>query len=105
MSLFLSALPPTITDAEIRTWFVSNVSTLEPHQIKSITLVPTSKCAFVNFRTRHAAEEAALRCSAKMDLDGHQVKVSWGRSRPKKAGGAAAAPAGASSSAAAQAEA
>ncbi|PWN28871.1 hypothetical protein BDZ90DRAFT_278281 [Jaminaea rosea] len=89
-SLFLSSLPEGITDAEIRTWFVSNVSTLEPHQIKSITLVATSKCAFVNFRTRHAAEEAALRCSAKMELGGQQIRVAWGRSRPKKAGTAGA---------------
>lgn len=87
-SLFLSALPPTITDAEIRTWFVTNVPSLQPHQIKSITLVQTSKCAFVNFRTRAAAEEAALRCAAKVEMGGKEVRIAWGRSRPaKKAGG------------------
>ncbi|PWN20130.1 pre-mRNA-splicing factor SLT11 [Microstroma glucosiphilum] len=91
-SLFLSALPPTITDAEIRTWFVTNVPSLQPHQIKSITLVQTSKCAFVNFRTRAAAEEAAMRCAAKVEMGGKEVRIAWGRSRPaKKAGGSAAA--------------
>ncbi|CAO1631750.1 unnamed protein product [Parajaminaea phylloscopi] len=86
-SLFLSALPPTVTDAEIRTWFVSNVPSLQPTQIKSITLVQASKCAFVNFKTRHAAEEAALRCAAKVEIAGQPVRVAWGRSRPKKSGG------------------
>ncbi|CAO1631535.1 unnamed protein product [Sympodiomycopsis kandeliae] len=83
-SLFLSSLPESITDAEIRTWFVTNVPTLQPHQIKSITLVSTSKCAFVNFKNRSSAEEAAMRCTAKVHLGGQEVRVSWGRSRPKK---------------------
>lgn len=65
---------------------MTNVASLQPHQIKSITLVQTSRCAFVNFKTRHAAEEAALRCAAKVDMGGQQVRVAWGRSRPKKAG-------------------
>lgn len=90
-SLFLSSLPPNISDAAIRTWFITNCPTLQPHQIKSITLVTTSNCAFVNFKTRAAAEEAALRCAARVELEGKTIAVKWGRSRPKKAGAKATA--------------
>lgn len=93
-SLFLSSLPESITDAEIRTWFITNTPTLQPHQIKSITLVSSSHCAFVNFKNRKAAEEAAMRCAARVEMGGVEVKVAWGRSRPKKAPGAASGSAG-----------
>lgn len=83
-SLFLSALPPSTDEAQIRTFFVQNVPTLRADEIKSITLVPTSKCAFVNFRSRQAAETAAERCALRMELNGNEVRVAWGRSRPGK---------------------
>ena len=89
-SLFLSALPPTITEDAIRTWFVTQVPTLKPEHIKSITLVPASKCAFVNFRRREEAEAAALRCAVKVQIEGQDVRVAWGRSRPVGKGKAAA---------------
>lgn len=49
-------------------------------------LVPTSKVAFVNFTDRKAAEVAAERSAVagKVVIDGKEVKVQWGRSRPKK---------------------
>lgn len=47
----------------------------------------TSKVAFVNFVNRDAAEFAAAQCSVGVKVDGHPVKVQWGRSRPKKGGG------------------
>ena len=50
-------------------------------------LVSTSKVAFVNFVNRDAAEFAAAQCSVGVKVDGHPVKVQWGRSRPKKGGG------------------
>lgn len=50
-------------------------------------LVSASKSAFVNFRDRDAAEMAAEKCSVGVKVDGHPVKVQWGRSRPKKTGG------------------
>lgn len=49
----------------------------------------TSKVAFVNFVNRDAAEFAAAQCSVGVKVDGHPVKVQWGRSRPKKGGGQA----------------
>ncbi|KAK4053065.1 Pre-mRNA-splicing factor slt11 [Microbotryomycetes sp. JL201] len=83
-SLFLTALPPTATEESIKAWFVANGT---PGQsIKSVVLVSTSKVAFVNFVSRTAAEDAAGRCSLGVKVDGQDVKVAWGRSRPKKTG-------------------
>lgn len=82
-SLFLSALSPSTDEAKIRTFFVQSVPGLRGEGgIKSITMVPTSKCAFVNFASRPAAESAALICAFKMQLDGKEIRVAWGRSRP-----------------------
>ncbi|TKY90897.1 hypothetical protein EX895_000895 [Sporisorium graminicola] len=96
LSLFISSLPPTVTDASLRQFFLDLTPHLQPDHIKSITLVPTSKCAFVNFRSRQHAELAAQQCSPKMLWADHEVRLTWGRSRPakKKAGeGEASAPA------------
>lgn len=82
-SLFLTSLPPTITEQAIKDFFVES-SSLPSTALKSVVLVPTSKVAFVNFIDRESAETAALRNSAKINIDGADVKVSWGRSRPKK---------------------
>jgi len=81
-SLFLSALSPSTDESHIRTFFVQSVPDLRGEGIKSITHVPTSNCAFVNFATRGAAETAAERCAFKMELDGKEIRVAWGRSRP-----------------------
>lgn len=83
-SLFLSALAPTTTEDHIRTFFVQTTPNLRADEIKSVTMVPTSKCAFVNFQTREAAEAAAQRCAMRVELDDKEVRVSWGRSRPAK---------------------
>ncbi|CEH17829.1 pre-mrna-splicing factor slt11 [Ceraceosorus bombacis] len=86
-SLFLSSLPPTATEDSLRTYFVTTVPNLAPESIKSITHVPTSKCAFVNFKRREDAESAAMRCAVKVLIDGKEVRVAWGRSRKGKSGG------------------
>jgi pre-mRNA-splicing factor RBM22/SLT11 len=81
-SLFLSALPPSTDESQLRTFFIQSVPGLSSQGIKSITMVPTSKCAFVNFASRGDAESAAQRCAFKMELDGKEIRVAWGRSRP-----------------------
>ncbi|KAH0446010.1 hypothetical protein IEQ34_025155 [Dendrobium chrysotoxum] len=83
-TLFLSALPSDVDEATVRTFFVQNVPSLRSDEIRSVTMVPTSNCAFVNFRSRNAAESAAERCALRMDLDGQEIRVAWGRSRPGK---------------------
>ncbi|KAM0748645.1 hypothetical protein T439DRAFT_327905 [Meredithblackwellia eburnea MCA 4105] len=84
-SLFLTSLPATVTENSIRAFFLSAPGTT-PNSIKSIVLVPASKSAFVNFADRTTTEKAAERCAAsgKVELEGKEVKVQWGRSRPKK---------------------
>lgn len=85
-SLFLTSLPATATEDSIRNWFTTTGSIPE-NKLKSVVLVSASKVAFVNFVNRDAAELAAAQCSVGVKVDGHPVKVQWGRSRPKKGGG------------------
>jgi pre-mRNA-splicing factor RBM22/SLT11 len=79
---------------------VQTAPSLKSESIKSVNLVKASNCAFVNFRSRKEAEAAAERCAVKLVLDGQEVRVSWGRSRPKK-GGKKAPPSGSTAEAAA----
>lgn len=83
-SLFLSALAPTVTEDDIRAFYIEQ-SGMPPKSLKSVVLVPTSKVAFVNFSDRDQAELAAAKSSARVVLAGKEAKVQWGRSRPKKA--------------------
>lgn len=85
-SLFLTSLPATATEDSIRHWFTSTGGIAE-NKLKSVVLVSASKVAFVNFVNRDAAELAATQCSVGVKVDGHPVKVQWGRSRPKRGGG------------------
>ncbi|GAA5885434.1 hypothetical protein JCM6882_009619 [Rhodosporidiobolus microsporus] len=87
-SLFLTSLPATATEDAIRHFFTT--ASVPASKIKSVVLVSTSKVAFVNFINRDAAELAAERCSVGVKVDGHPVKVAWGRSRPNKGKKAAA---------------
>ncbi|GAA5940995.1 Pre-mRNA-splicing factor ECM2 [Sporobolomyces koalae] len=86
-SLFLTALPATATEDSIRQFYTA--ASFPANKIKSIVLVSSSKVAFVNFVNREAAEQAAGVSSVGVKVDGHDVKVQWGRSRPKKNGAAA----------------
>jgi pre-mRNA-splicing factor RBM22/SLT11 len=52
--------------------------------IKSIVVVHSKRCAFVNFVTRTAAELAAEKVSEiGLNLKGHSLRVVWGRPRPQ----------------------
>lgn len=82
-SLFLTSLPPTATEDSIK-HSLTTKSGISEQTIKSVVVVPTSKVAFVNFKDRKSAEDAAGRCSLGVQVEGQDVKVQWGRSRPKK---------------------
>ncbi|SNX84063.1 related to Cell cycle control protein cwf5 [Melanopsichium pennsylvanicum] len=84
VSIFISSLPPNVTESELRSFFLSLDPRLRPDHIRSITLVSTSRCAFVNFHTRQQVEWAAAQCSTKMLMGDTEVRVIWGRSRPMK---------------------
>lgn len=84
-SLFISNLPPEhLEEPSIRQFFLDLAPPLQAQDIKSITLVRASNCAFVNFATRDHAELAARRCEPKMRLGDKEIRLMWGRSRPVK---------------------
>lgn len=68
----------------MRTRVVHTLPSVEPAQIKSIVHVAKSRCAFVNFRDRASAERAAEAWASGLEIDGENVVVKWGRSRPGK---------------------
>jgi len=86
-SLYLSSLSPTSTELSIRTRVVQSLPSVEPAQIKSIVHVEKSRCAFINFKEREAAEHAAQAWANGLEIDGTQVSIKWGRSKtgPKSA--------------------
>lgn len=81
MSLFLSSLPASITEAEIRTHVVNSLPHVPSSQLRSIVHVAKSRCAFVNFKDRVSAERAAEGWAKGLDVDGQRVSVRWGRSK------------------------
>ncbi|KAI6045687.1 hypothetical protein EDC04DRAFT_3136999 [Pisolithus marmoratus] len=81
MSLFLSSLPASTTEADIRTHVVNSLPHVLSSQVKSIVHVAKSRCAFINFKDRVSAERAAEAWAKGLDLDDHRVSVRWGRSK------------------------
>lgn len=80
-SLFLSSLPSTETEDSIRTQVLQSVPVIEPAQLRSIVYVAKTRCAFVNFKDRASAEEAAKAWANGLELSGETVAVKWGRSK------------------------
>ncbi|KAG0175619.1 RNA binding motif protein 22 [Apophysomyces sp. BC1015] len=77
-SLFVTGVEEDIQEADIRGFFYAF------GEIKSIVVIHRSKCAFVNFVTRTSAELAAEKVSdAGLTLNGHTLRVTWGRPRPQ----------------------
>jgi len=89
-SLFLTTLPANATEESVRTHVIHSLPFLSPEDIRNVVYVAKSRCAFVNFKSRGAAERAAEAWAAGLDMDGRVVGVKWGKSRAQKAGGAAA---------------
>ncbi|KAG8700896.1 Pre-mRNA-splicing factor slt11 [Ceratobasidium sp. 394] len=87
-SLFITSLPATATEASVRTSLLSTIPFIPPAAIKSVVHVEKSRCAFVNFRERKDAEQAAEAWANGVEVDGTKVDVKWGRSRGAAAGAA-----------------
>jgi len=85
-SLFLTLLPPSTTEASLRTVVVQSLGQIDPENIRSIVHVAKSRCAFVNFKDRVSAERAAELWALGLDIDGTRAGVKWGRSKAAKAG-------------------
>ncbi|KAI6144810.1 hypothetical protein EDD17DRAFT_1781501 [Pisolithus thermaeus] len=81
MSLFLSSLPASITEADIRTHVVNSLPHVPSSQLKSVVHVAKTRCAFINFKDRVSAERAAEAWANGLDIDGQRVSARWGRSR------------------------
>ncbi|THH10792.1 hypothetical protein EW145_g1071 [Phellinidium pouzarii] len=94
-SIFLSSLPTSTSEQDIRTCVAESLPALSPAQIKSVVHVAKSRCAFVNFTDRAAAERAVEAWASGFEIDSVRVTVKWGRSRAK--GGAQAAASGSTS--------
>ncbi|KAL0581566.1 Pre-mRNA-splicing factor slt11 [Marasmius crinis-equi] len=84
-SLFLSSLAPTSTEQSVRTRVLQSLPSIDATNLKSVVHVEKSRCAFVNFKDRETAEQAAEAWANGLDIDGQRAAVKWGRSRPNKA--------------------
>ncbi|GJJ12599.1 hypothetical protein Clacol_006842 [Clathrus columnatus] len=93
MSLFLSALPASTTEEIIRTTVISSIPSIPASAIRSIVHVAKSRCAFVNFKDRDSAEQAALAWAAGLDIEGEKVGIRWGRSKTTSSSGSTPTPA------------
>lgn len=88
LSLFVSQLPEGVTQEQVH----ALVPEAEKESVKSVTLVSATKCGFVNFKTREAAENVAKIWSVSgVQIEGAErpSKAQWGRSKTKAAAGAA----------------
>jgi len=84
-SLFLSSLPSDASEAAIRATLTSRLGVVGA-TIKSVVVVASSKCAFVNFANREAAEKAAeILAIGGLQIGEKDARLQWGRSRAKKA--------------------
>jgi pre-mRNA-splicing factor RBM22/SLT11 len=90
MSLFLTSLSPVATEASVRSGVLLSLPTMDPSLLKSVVHVAKSRCAFVNFKTRDAAERAAEAWANGLDLNDTRVAIKWGRSKPAVAAATAA---------------
>ncbi|KAI9016513.1 hypothetical protein CLU79DRAFT_762972 [Phycomyces nitens] len=76
-SLFVTGVEEDLTESDIRGFFYAF------GEIKSIVIIYKSKCAFVNFITRKAAEAAAEKVyEVGLNIKGFPLRVAWGRPRP-----------------------
>ncbi|KAK9378997.1 uncharacterized protein V2V93DRAFT_374728 [Kockiozyma suomiensis] len=75
-SLFLTGVEDDLPEYELRNYF----SQFGP--LKSLVCSHRSRCAFVNYNTREAAEAAADATGSSLVLKGCPLRVTWGRPRP-----------------------
>lgn len=86
----MPALPPP-EDKSITTLYVGNIGTLTDQdlrdhfyqfgEIRTLSMVPKQQCAFIQYTTRAAAENAAEKSFNKLILGGRRLTIKWGRSQ------------------------
>mmetsp|Transcript_30590 Transcript_30590/g.49512 ORF Transcript_30590/g.49512 Transcript_30590/m.49512 type:complete len:290 (+) Transcript_30590:254-1123(+) len=72
-TLYVGGINDTITEADLRDQFYSH------GELKSIRMVYRSRCAFIQYTTRKAAEEAAEKLSNRLLVKGVRLKLMWGK--------------------------
>ena len=88
-SLFLTTLPASATEEAVRLHVINSLPFIGPEDIRSVVYVAKSRCAFVNFKSRAAAERAAEAWATGLDMEGQVVGAKWRKSRVQKDGGTA----------------
>ena len=53
-------------------------------ELRSVAMVPRQQCAFIQFTTRSAAEEAAEKAFNKIILKGRRLNIKWGRAQAQQ---------------------
>lgn len=73
-TLWVGSLPGGATAADVRQAFAAH------GDVESVRLAPGKPCAFVTYRRREDAEDAARRGLAGAEVAGKRVRVSWAKS-------------------------
>ncbi|KAI9352278.1 putative RNA-binding protein [Zopfochytrium polystomum] len=76
MTLYLTGVDHELSQPDLKAHF------LQYGDIKSVVLVSKSKCAFINFASRAAAEAAIEKTGGLVAIKGHEMRVQWGKGRP-----------------------
>jgi len=50
-------------------------------EIKGVKMVPKANCAFITYASRESAENVVSKLAFSLNIKGHQLKVSWGKSQ------------------------
>ncbi|KAJ9119017.1 Pre-mRNA-splicing factor slt11 [Naganishia vaughanmartiniae] len=92
MTLIFLGLPEC-QEQDVRTSLLSACPFIQQTQIKSLSIVAASHCAFTTFVNRDIAERTAEALSAQGGIEvlGKRGKVVWGKSRPARGAAAGAA--------------
>ncbi|KND02811.1 uncharacterized protein SPPG_01892 [Spizellomyces punctatus DAOM BR117] len=76
-SLFITGIDEEINEQDLRDYFYAF------GEVKSIVVIQKSKCAFVNYATRAAAELAVDKSYNNLNIKGKVLRVQWGKARPQ----------------------
>ncbi|KAK9236200.1 hypothetical protein V1525DRAFT_363312 [Lipomyces kononenkoae] len=76
MSLFLTGVEDDLPEHMLRTYFA------QFGPLKSVVCSHRSRCAFINYNNREAAEVAAAATGTAVVIHGCPLRVTWGRPRP-----------------------
>ncbi|KAJ1945585.1 Pre-mRNA-splicing factor slt11, partial [Linderina macrospora] len=76
-SLFLVGVGSEIGADEIKGFFYAY------GEVKSVTMLASKGCAFVNFASRKGAEAAAQAVIGGCVINGKAIKVAWGKAKPR----------------------